>query len=70
MPATPEAWLRYGLLLLLLVLIIVVLIQLIFYLRRANRGDDRRTARQILDERYARGEIDRDQYEQMRRDLD
>lgn len=31
-------------------------------------GRDR--ARQILDERYARGEITREQYEEMRRDLD
>jgi uncharacterized membrane protein len=27
------------------------------------------TARQILDERYARGEIGREEYEQMRRDI-
>ncbi len=30
---------------------------------------DRDSARRILDERYARGEITREQYEQMRRDL-
>lgn len=70
MPATTEAWLLYGLMLLFLSLLIVVLVQLIFYLRRANRGGyDRRTARHVLDERYARGEIDRDEYERMRRDL-
>lgn len=30
----------------------------------------RRSALDILEERYARGEIDRNQYEQMRRDLE
>lgn len=30
---------------------------------------DGRTARQVLDERYARGEIGRDEYHQMRRDI-
>jgi putative membrane protein len=29
----------------------------------------RHTARRILDERYARGEIGREEYEQMRRDI-
>jgi putative membrane protein len=28
-----------------------------------------RTAREILDERYARGEIGREEYEQVRRDI-
>ncbi len=28
------------------------------------------TAREILDQRYARGEIDREQYEQMKQDLE
>jgi putative membrane protein len=30
----------------------------------------RGTARELLDERYARGEIDRDEYQQRRRDLE
>ena len=33
-------------------------------------GRDARGARQILDERYARGELTREQYEQMKRDLE
>lgn len=38
----------------------------------ASRGESaqRRTPLEILDERYARGEIERDEYEQKRRDLD
>ena len=35
--------------------------------REASAGDH--TARQILDERYARGEIGREEYEQVRRDI-
>jgi putative membrane protein len=33
------------------------------------RGDQNQTPRQILDERYARGEITREQYELMKSDL-
>jgi putative membrane protein len=37
----------------------------------ANTGTlPSKTARQILDERYARGEIGQDEYEQKRRDLE
>lgn len=35
----------------------------------AQRGDRGETARQILERRYARGEIDKLQYEAMRRDI-
>jgi len=35
----------------------------------ARRSADRKSAREILDERYARGEIDRDELQQKRRDL-
>jgi putative membrane protein len=35
----------------------------------AGFGGRKRTAMDILKERYARGEIDRDEYEQKRRDL-
>jgi len=34
-----------------------------------NPFQDSKTAREILDERYARGEITREQYEQMKQDI-
>jgi putative membrane protein len=36
----------------------------------AGRDDGRETGRQILDRRYANGEIGKEQYEALRRDLD
>ena len=36
---------------------------------RANVERDDGDARRVLDERYVRGEIDRDEYEQIRRDI-
>ncbi len=38
-------------------------------LRRPGRGSDRETPLDILKQRYARGEINRDQFEQMKEDL-
>lgn len=35
-----------------------------------GRGHNRRAGVSILEERYARGEITREQYEQMKRDLE
>jgi putative membrane protein len=39
-------------------------------LPRDGRQQDRSAARDTLDERYARGELDRDEYEERRRTLD
>jgi putative membrane protein len=57
--------------------VIAALIALGFLIVRLARGDDRRThpneihgtARLILDERYARGEIDQDEYRKRRETL-
>jgi putative membrane protein len=55
---------------------IVLIVVLVLVLRavippgtRPDGGRSDKTAREILDERYARGEIDKDEYEQKRRDL-
>lgn len=62
-------WFGMGLWWILLVALVVVLGVWLF--RRAGDGASapRETARDILDKRYARGEIGRDEYEQKKRDL-
>jgi putative membrane protein len=63
-------WFGMGLWWLLLVALVVALGVLAY--RRAggdNPSAPRETARDLLDKRYARGEIGRDEYEQKRRDL-
>lgn len=54
------------------VLVIIGIVVLVKWLagQSSSRRDAReRTALEILQERYARGEIDRDEYEQKKRDL-
>jgi putative membrane protein len=70
-------WVGAILGLLILLLIVAVLVAGLVYLFRALRtptgGENRATGSdrslQILDERYARGEIDDDEYQQRRRAL-
>ena len=59
-------WIFWILLIVLAVILTVALAQ-----RRTGTGSGarERTALDILKERYARGEIDRDEFEQIRRDL-
>jgi putative membrane protein len=55
-----------------IILFWVVIIGLVVFLVRFFAGDRPsagKTPRQILEERYARGEIDREELEQKRRDL-
>jgi putative membrane protein len=51
-----------------LVLIIIVGV-VIYYFNRRNGDADAPTPRTILDRRYAAGEITKEQYDQMKRDL-
>jgi putative membrane protein len=53
------------------ILIIVALIWLVIFATRRESGSSTRqkSAREILQERYARGEIERDEFEQKKKDL-
>jgi putative membrane protein len=51
-----------------LIIVAVVLLARAFY-QSPGRGGAAKSAREILDERYARGEIGRDEYEEQRRTL-
>jgi len=48
--------------------IILLLVWLVRTFSRTSDGKEK-SARKIIDERYARGEIDRQEYEQKKRDL-
>lgn len=57
--------------------LLVVAVVLLKIFRGSRRGSgstdaerDARDARQVLDERYARGDLGRDEYRQMRRDIE
>ena len=67
------AVLRAGLMLVFLVMLVllaVLLVRLIFRESKSSRLNNRPlTAREILDQRYVRGEITREQYELMRKDI-
>ena len=52
-----------------LVLIIIIVGVAFYYFNRRNGGADAPTPRTILDRRYAAGEITKEQYDQMKRDL-
>lgn len=63
--------------LLILIGVVAIAVGLVWAGRRGAGRDDRAgsqapvsTARQILDERFARGEIDEDEYRARRRELD
>lgn len=48
---------------------VVALVKWIFFNGSSSTGTSGRNALDILKERYARGEINREQYEEMRRNL-
>ena len=51
------------------VLLILAVVALIRYLGRSSQQQDSKTPLEILKERYARGEIDKKEFEQMKKDL-
>jgi putative membrane protein len=52
-----------------LALLIAGIVSLVRWIGGGDSGARVRTAREILDERYARGEIDRDEYQRRRDDI-
>ena len=54
----------------LLILLAVWLVKLLFGNRPPKVKDEPLSAREILAQRYARGEITREQYELMKKDID
>ncbi len=67
-------WMMFGMALFWLVLILaaVGLVRLLFQSGSSKRsaGQDSLTPREVLNLRYSRGEITREQYEQMKKDLE
>lgn len=64
-------WLGAGMMIVWMILLIVAAIALVSWLMRSNRSktNDQLTPREIVDRRYASGEIDAEQRDQMHRKL-
>jgi len=52
------------------ILLIAAVIWLVVILSRQGRSSGEPSAREILDRRYARGEIDKETYDRMKHELD
>jgi putative membrane protein len=52
-----------------LAVLVAIVVGLVRWLGSGDTGRLRRTAREILDERYARGEIDREEYLKRKQDI-
>ncbi len=63
-------WIFMALFWVLIILAVVALMRRTDIGRNESRDTPRKTPIEILKERYARGEIEREEYEQKRRDLD
>lgn len=59
-----------GFMWIILLLLIALVVWLVLGVSNRERSSSQTSAREILDRRYARGEIDHDTYERMKRDLD
>lgn len=53
----------------LIIVLAVVLVKKLFNSDGSQSGDHASRAKQILDERYAKGEISREQYQEMQKDI-
>jgi len=59
----------YGGWLMWLILVILVVIVIYFFVRTQKGGSVRETPLEILKKRYAKGEITKEEYDRMKRDL-
>lgn len=62
-------WVGIVVFLVIIIFLVVALINRGMLAGKAGREPASSPAKQILDERYARGEIDKQQYEQMKKDI-
>lgn len=71
--STPWMWLMMAFMMVFWIVLIVGIIWLVVYLaRNASRGSgtgNTNTALDILNQRYARGEIGKDEYERLKADI-
>ena len=70
-----DGWVSgWPFMILLWITLIALIVTLIWFLVKKAGDSDKRThdksARQIIDERFARGEIDSEEYRQMKNELD
>ena len=65
----PMQWMSIMVVLTIVVILVVLFVSRGMFVGNAGRDAASSSARKILDERYAKGEIDREQYEQMKKDI-
>jgi putative membrane protein len=64
-----DGWMGFGGMWFGWLLVIALVAAVVWFVARGARGSNQPSALDVLDQRYARGEIGREEYEQKRRDL-
>jgi putative membrane protein len=64
-----DGWMGFGGMWFSWLPVIALVVAVVWFVARAARGSNHPSAQEVLDQRYARGEIGRDEYEHKRRDL-